>query len=157
MTLTQAAQAAKPLPGLPDHPAEAPAQLPECTAALRRHHGKNHDFGPIIRLLLREQKAGNEAEAQDLIQALSNGTPPAGHQDQVLRHVRRSSRPGLPPDDLNSPWYMAFCHSTTGVYTHHEPIGESPLTDAEVLEAAMFTPRLLNYTWAKSCIRSSKP
>lgn len=150
MTLTQAAQAAKTTSHrTPTIPLK---HQPNCPSAQQLFADimANHDFGPIIRSLLREQKAADEAEAQDLIQAFvqwyATGSVTKtksyvmfeGQVDQVFHQMI-----------LNSPWYMAFCHSTTGVYTHHEPISESPLTDAEVLEAAMFTLRLLNYTWGE--------
>lgn len=106
------------------------------------------DFGPIIRTLVREQVASDTAEAQSFIQAFvqwyATGSVSktksfvmfVGKVDQVFHTMI-----------LNSKWYMAFCHETTGVYTHHEPISEASLTDEEIMDAAMFTARLLESTW----------
>ena len=106
------------------------------------------DFGPIIRTLVREQVASDADEAQNLLQAFvqwyATGSVTktksfvmfVGKVDQVFHTMI-----------LNSKWYMAFCLATTGVYTHHEPIAETGLTDEEIMDAALYTTRLLESTW----------
>ena len=110
----------------------------------------NHDFSPIVRTLVRERVATNKKEATELIKAFAQWYATGsvtktksyvmfvGEVDEVLHAMI-----------LNSKWYMTFCYRTTGVYTHHEPIGETGLKDDEVVEAAMFTARLLERTWGE--------
>jgi hypothetical protein len=106
------------------------------------------NFGPILRTLVREGTVRDVDAASKLVDAFvqwySTGSVTKtksyvmfeGDVDQVLHAML-----------LNSKWYMAFCHATTGVYTHHEPIGESGLTVEETADAALFTARLLERTW----------
>lgn len=114
----------------------------------------SHDFSPILRSLLREQKATNEAEAQELLEAFVQWYS-TGSVTKTKSYVMFSGK----VDDvlhamiLNSKWYMAFCYVTTSVYTHHEPIGETGLTNDEIMEAAMFTARLLERTWGEDLNR----
>lgn len=109
-----------------------------------------HDFAPIVRTLLREQKVTNEVEAQELVEAFIQWYA-TGSVTKTKSYVMFSGK----VDDvlhamiLNSKWYMVFCYATTGVYTHHEPAGETDLTDEEIMEAATFTTRLLERTWGE--------
>jgi hypothetical protein len=108
------------------------------------------DFSPIVRGLLREKITKDRAEAVQLIEAFvqwyATGSVTVrksyvmfvGEVDLVLHEMI-----------LNSKWYMNFCYNTTGVYTHHEPIGEMGMNDHEVMEAALFTANLLTETWGK--------
>lgn|GEM_PF-3452193 len=126
--------------------------LPNCPDA-KTFFGKimaTQDFSPIIRGLLREKVAQDRAEAIYLIEAFvqwyATGSITVrqsyvmfvGEVDLVLHEMI-----------LNSKWYMHFCYSTTGVYTHHEPIGEMGLDENEVTQAALFTTNLLTDTWGK--------
>ncbi len=151
MTLTQAAQAARTTsPRTPTIPLKHRPNCPSAQQLFADIMGKR-DFGPIVRSLLREQVVANEAEARDLVQAFvqwyATGSVTRtksyvmfeGQVDKVFHQMI-----------LNSPWYMAFCYATTGVYTHHEPIGESALTNEDVLEAAAATLRLLEHTWGEN-------
>lgn len=153
MTLTPVAQAVQgantTAPRTPTIPLKHRPNCPSAQQLFADIMGK-HDFGPIIRSLLRERVVADEAEAQDLIKAFvqwyATGSVTKtksyvmfdGQVDKVFHQMI-----------LNTPWYMEFCYATTGVYTHHEPIGQSTLTNAEVLEAAVFTLRLLEHTWGK--------
>lgn len=106
------------------------------------------DFGPIARELVREQHAADAAEAQGLIEAFvqwyATGSVTktksfvmfAGKVDVVFHTMI-----------LNSPWYMRFCYSTTGVYTNHEPIAEMGMSPEDITDAAVFTANLLESAW----------
>ena len=106
------------------------------------------DFGPIARELVREQKAADMKEAQGLIEAFvqwyATGSVTKtksfvmfeGQVDQVFHTMI-----------LNSPWYMHFCHNTTGVYTNHEPIAEMGMSPEDIADAAVYTAGLLESTW----------
>ena len=106
------------------------------------------DFGPIARELVREQKAADMKEAQDLIEAFvqwyATGSVTKtksfvmfeGQVDQVFHTMI-----------LNSPWYMLFCHNFTGVYTKHEPIAEMGTSREDIADAAVYTTGLLESTW----------
>ncbi len=108
------------------------------------------DFGPILRTMVREGAAQDVDVATELVSAFvqwySTGSVTKtrsyamfeGGVDQVLHAMLH-----------NSKWYMAFCHVTTGVFTHHEPISESGLTADEAAETALFTARLLQHTWGE--------
>ena len=106
------------------------------------------NFGPILRTMVLEGTAQDVAVANELVAAFvqwySTGSVTKtrsyvmfeGEVDGVMHTMV-----------LNTKWYMAFCHQTTGVYTHHEPIGETGLTTEEVAEAVLFTARLLERIW----------
>ena len=106
------------------------------------------DFGPIIRELVREQSAANTQEAQGLVEAFvqwyATGSVTRtksfvmfeGKVDKVFHTMI-----------LNSPWYMRFCYTTTGVYTNHEPIAELDMSPEDIVDAAVFTVGLLESTW----------
>lgn len=106
------------------------------------------DFGPIMRELVREQHATSTEEARRLVEAFvqwyATGSVTktksfvmfAGPVDMVFHTMI-----------LNSRWYMHFCHSTTGVYTNHEPIAEIGMSLEDIIDAAMFTTALLERTW----------
>lgn len=122
---------------------------PDCPTAkeLFAHIKATTDFAPVVRTLAREGRVevGRVDELVDaFVQWYATGSVTqsrsyvmfAGQVDEVLHAAI-----------LNTKWYMAFCHATTGVYTHHEPIGETGLNEDEVADAAMFTARLLDQTW----------
>lgn len=106
------------------------------------------DFGPIARELVREQHAADLLEAQGLIEAFvqwyATGSVTktksfvmfAGKVDTVFHTMI-----------LNSPWYMRFCYTTTGVYTNHEPIAEMGMSPEDITDAAVFTAGLLESAW----------
>ena len=106
------------------------------------------DFGPIARTLVHEKNVSNMAEANDLIEAFiqwyATGSVTKtnsfvmfeGPVDKVFHTMI-----------LNSPWYMRFCHTTTGVYTNHEPIAEMGMSPEDITDAAVFTAGLLEATW----------
>lgn len=108
----------------------------------------NQDFGPVARTLIREGKAEHPAQAALLIEAFVQWYA-AGSVTKTKSYVMFAG----PVDEvlhaaiLNSKWYMAFCHETTGVYTHHEPISETGLSEEDAMDAAAFTARLLKETW----------
>jgi hypothetical protein len=123
---------------------------PECPSAraLFQKIMAEQDFGPIARELVREKHAADSAEAQGLIEAFvqwyATGSVTkttsfvmfAGKVDMVFHTMI-----------LNSPWYMRFCYTTTGVYTNHEPIAELGLSPEDIMDAASYTTRLLEATW----------
>ena len=48
---------------------------------------------------------------------------------------------------LDTKRYMGFCLETAGVYTHHEPISMAGMSSEDIVEAAIFTTRLLESVW----------
>ncbi len=112
------------------------------------------NFGPIVRELLREGHAVDMQEAHELIEAFvqwyATGSVTkttsfvmfAGKVDMVFHTMI-----------LNTPWYMRFCHSTTGVYTNHEPIAEMDMSAEEIRNAAIYTVNLLEATWGSELNR----